>query len=423
MQEPEINELLRQRLTSKGPKRILALDGGGIRGALTLGILEKIEQILAERHKEIIPIEKFRLYHYFDLIGGTSTGAIIAAALATGMKASDIKGKYKALGEEVFQKRKLFGLITNPLNMFSYSYHAAPLEKHLEGLFGDCVLGDKKNKTGLCVVAKRLDKFSTWPVTNNPNAKYFADNRFPLKEIVRASSAAPTYFKPEEMVVDRKGQKGTFVDGGVSIMNNPSLQLFLIATVKGYHIGGYNETIVNEKTVKEGIAWKAGEKDLFIVSVGTGRKDKAVMAQKWINPNVLQMAKILPDQFMNDANETVDTMMHLLGKFPPDYTPRKIDSEIGNMGNDILMNQKAFSYVRYNADLAYEKLKTDLGINDISKEDADRLTQMDDARNIDNLVKIGEAAATKVLPAHFPSAFNLTPESIYDEEIQKRNNP
>ena len=214
MPEPEINEQLRERLTSNGPKRILALDGGGIRGALTLGYLEKIEQILADRHKDIIPKDKFRLHHYFDLIGGTSTGAIIAAALATGLKAAEIKEKYKKLGVEVFQKRKLFGFLPNPFNVFSYSYHAGPLIKHLEAIFGDSVLGDNKNKTGLCIVAKRLDKFSTWPVTNNPNALYFSDNRFTLKEIVRASAAAPTYFKPEILTVDRKGQKGSFVDGG-----------------------------------------------------------------------------------------------------------------------------------------------------------------------------------------------------------------
>ena len=106
--------------------------GGGIRGALTLGYLEKIEQILAERHKAIIPIEKFRLYHYFDLIGGTSTGAIIAAALATGLKASEIKEKYKKLGVEVFQKRKLLGFLPNPFKVFSYSYHSGPLIKNLE---------------------------------------------------------------------------------------------------------------------------------------------------------------------------------------------------------------------------------------------------------------------------------------------------
>lgn len=413
MQEPEINEQLIKRLTAEGPKRILALDGGGIRGALTLGYLEKIEETLAERHQHIIPQDEFRLHHYFDLIGGTSTGAIIAAALATGWKASDIKVKYKALGEEVFKKRKLLGIFPNPLNKLSYSYHAEPLKKHLNIIFGDNVLGDNSNKTGLCIIAKRLDKFSTWPVTNNPNAKYFPDNRFPLKEIVRASTAAPTYFKPELLPVDKEGQIGSFVDGGVSIMNNPSMQLFLIATLKGYHIGGYNNITVNNEPQKEGITWKAGDDNLFIVSVGTGRRDKAVMAKKWKNPHVLKMAKILPDQFMNDANETVEMVMHLLGKFPPQYTPRKIDSEIGNMLSDSLMNQKAFTYVRYNADLAKDKLQSELGIKDIPDEEIKRLTEMDDTRNIDNLVRIGNVAAANVLPVHFPAAFDLTAQSIY----------
>ena len=422
MSEFEISQQLINRFTSAGPKRILALDGGGIRGALTLGYLEKIEEILAERHKQIIPKDKFRLHHYFDLIGGTSTGAIIAAALVKGMKASEVKVKYKELGKEVFQKRKLFGFLPNPFTVFSYSYHAKPLEKHLEKILEGSVLGDKSNKTGLCVIAKRLDTYSTWPVSNNPNAKYFPDNRFKVKDIVRASSAAPTYFKPEILPVDLENQMGSFVDGGISIMNNPSLQLFLMATVKGYRIGGYNEKVVDGEKTEEEITWKAGEKDLFIVSVGTGRKDKKVMAEKWKNPNVLQIAKILPDQFMTDANQIVEMMMNLLGKFPPNYFPRKIDSEVGTMENDILMNQKAFTYVRYNADLAKDKLKSELGIEDISDDEVKRLTQMDDVRNIDNLVKIGKVASGKVLDVHFPVEFDLTPQSIFDEEIQKRNN-
>ena len=69
---------LSERLTAQGPKRILALDGGGIRGALTLWYLGEIEQILRDRHKR----PDLVLCDYFDFIGGTSTGAIIAAALA-----------------------------------------------------------------------------------------------------------------------------------------------------------------------------------------------------------------------------------------------------------------------------------------------------------------------------------------------------
>jgi len=59
------------------PKRILALDGGGLRGILTVGILAKLEELLRDRHGGS---PDFRLCHYFDLIAGTSTGAIIAGA-------------------------------------------------------------------------------------------------------------------------------------------------------------------------------------------------------------------------------------------------------------------------------------------------------------------------------------------------------
>ena len=74
------------RLSSSGPKQILALDGGGIRGALTVGFLARIEQILRERHGR----PDLLFCDYFDLIGGTSTGAIIAAALSIGMSADEV---------------------------------------------------------------------------------------------------------------------------------------------------------------------------------------------------------------------------------------------------------------------------------------------------------------------------------------------
>jgi patatin-like phospholipase/acyl hydrolase len=77
------------------PKRILALDGGGIRGALTLGYLQRIEDILRKQHGDE---KSFRLSQYFDLIGGTSTGSIIAACLAIGMSVNEIKTMNMNLG-------------------------------------------------------------------------------------------------------------------------------------------------------------------------------------------------------------------------------------------------------------------------------------------------------------------------------------
>lgn len=72
-----------------GQKWILSLDGGGVRGVITLAFLERIEQLLASRS-----VGPERLCDRFDLVGGTSTGAIIATALALGMSATEIKDFY-----------------------------------------------------------------------------------------------------------------------------------------------------------------------------------------------------------------------------------------------------------------------------------------------------------------------------------------
>jgi uncharacterized protein len=92
-----------QHLFEGGPKRILALDGGGIRGIVTLQILRRIESLLKERFGD----GDLRLCDYFDLIGGTSTGAIIAAGLATGYSVEKLDELYRGLGRHVF-KDELF---------------------------------------------------------------------------------------------------------------------------------------------------------------------------------------------------------------------------------------------------------------------------------------------------------------------------
>jgi patatin-like phospholipase/acyl hydrolase len=66
-----------RHLFGPGPKRILALDGGGVRGAISVAFLERIESLLSERLGGAI-----RLGDWFDLVGGTSTGALISGALA-----------------------------------------------------------------------------------------------------------------------------------------------------------------------------------------------------------------------------------------------------------------------------------------------------------------------------------------------------
>jgi patatin-like phospholipase/acyl hydrolase len=416
----DINPLLTKRFTAPGPKRILALDGGGIRGALSLGYLEKIEEVLREKHKHLYQNpDDFRLCHYFDLIGGTSTGAIIAAALATGEKAEKITSLYKTLGTEIFAQKKYkeftinLGFWKRTLKLFTnYKYNSEPLQKNLEAIFKDSVLGDLKNKTGLCILSKRFDTFSTWPVTNNPNARYFSRNRFPLKKIIRASTAAPTFFKPEVMDVG-DGKISSFVDGGMSLMNNPAFQLFLIAAVKGYRIAGMNEATAEGKT------WQTGKDNLLIVSVGTGRREKKLDAAKWTNPNLAKLAPQVSEQFMNDANELVEAMMQFLGYCPDEHDYRDIDREIGNLKNDFLNEKKHFTYVRYNTELiknTIDKYK----IEDIADDVIESLTEMDRSDNVDVLIKIGsKIAASEIKPGNFPDNFNI--KELYDEEVQKRN--
>lgn len=383
------SESLRKRLKAPGPKRILSLDGGGIRGAMTLGFLEQMEQLLAKKHEEkgIMPKADFRLHHYFDLIGGTSTGSIIAALLAiSGQKVSEIKEMYRELGKKIFSDK-------NGLNIFgkriyiNRKYDAAPLKEELLRIFKDARLGDDSNKTGFCAVSKRLDTFSTWPVTNNPEGHYYDKNRFFIRNIVRASTAAPSFFEPELVDVG-EGQQGIFVDGGMSMMNNPSLQLFLTATLDGYNL-----------------KWKTGPEDLLIISVGTGRRDKKLLGKKYEDPNLLVTAQLAPDQFMSDANELVEMMMHFIGKGLGQL--RKIDREVGDLSVDAINGQKAFSYLRYNVDMDLETFSR-LKLDGIEQQNIDDLMNMDAAKNVEELLQIGErAAAEQVKAEHFPEAFNI----------------
>ncbi len=370
----DVSEELQTRLSSKGSKRVLALDGGGIRGAVTLGFLGEIERILAARHDSlgIIKKEDFRLYHYFNLIGGTSTGAIIAALLAVGgFSVMEIKEKYKKLGQRIFSDQNGFNLFGKQI-YFKGKYDSQPLKEELKEIFGDARLGDTTNKTGLCVVTKRLDTCSTWPVTNNPNAMFFKQNQFYIRDIVRASTAAPSYFNPEIIDVGL-GENGVFVDGGMSIMNNPAWQLFLVSTLKGFKLN-----------------WDTGEDNLFIVSKGTGRRSKKMIGEKWKNPNLLDIAQFAPDQFMSDASELVELMMQFVGKATGPM--RRIDLEIGDLSDDAIHGSKAFSYLRYNIEMIKEELEK-IGVTGLKDAQVTNLMNMDLAENVDLLIQVGEHAA------------------------------
>jgi patatin-like phospholipase len=362
------------RLTSPGPKRILALDGGGIRGALTLGFLERIEGIL--RRRLLRP--DLKLCDYFDLIGGTSTGAIIAAGLAIGLDAAAIKAMYLELGGRVFGKKSW--------KKWESFYDDKPLAEELEKLFGQRTLGDGKIGTGLCIVTKRADTASTWPLINHPRGKYYERNaRIPLRVAVRASTAAPAYFVPE-LVEYEPGQSGAFVDGGVSMANNPALQLFLVATLKGFPF-----------------RWPTGEHELLLVSVGTGMWERHGAAESIVDDKVWDWAKNVPGLLMDDATWQNQLILQYLSR---SATPWQIDEEVGDLAGDLLTAEPVLTYLRYNVRLETGALAA-LGLSDLAPRALD-LREMSKAENRADLARIGDAAAaTMVRDEHFPDAFNV----------------
>ncbi|RWO49214.1 patatin-like phospholipase family protein [Mesorhizobium sp.] len=370
-----------ERLQSAGPKRILALDGGGIRGALTLGYLKRIERILRESHGR----SDLVLASYFDLIGGTSTGAIIAAALAIGMSADEVETIYLDFGGEVFGDRKNTAGLPR-LGILRGRYSAEPLRRKLKQYFGDMTLDDEAIRTGLCVVTKRADTNSTWPLLNHPNGRYFETNRqILLRRAVRASTAAPTYFDPEAIDIGG-GIEGAFVDGGVSLHNNPALLLFLIATLKGFPF-----------------RWPTGEDKLLLVSVGTGHWDEARSFNKAMNARLWNWASNVPSMLMDDASWLNQLLLQYLAKSP---TATQIDSEVGSLGDDLMGDRPALTYLRYNVRLEQEALRG-LGFPDLAKR-AEQLRDMSCADNRQDLNSIGtRAAQTSVEAIHFPPEFNV----------------
>ncbi|WP_028525198.1 patatin-like phospholipase family protein [Runella limosa] len=362
-------------MTINNHHRILALDGGGIRGAITLGYLEKIEVILRERYQK----PDFRLCDYYDLIGGTSTGSIIATLLALGKSVEQIKTLYLELGEAIFSEKESF-LRRYLLAKFKPNKLKAKLDEHL----GELTLGAEELKTGLAIVTKRSDTGGTWVFHNNPHGKYYEANKgILLKNIVRASTAAPSYFEPQQVNVG-KNQQGMFVDGGVSMYNNPALLLFMMATLQGF---GYH--------------WEVGEDKLMITSIGTGISNDRIEMTEAAKRNNLYWALNAADMYMYDANMLGVTILQYLSESP---TAIRINREIGDMKGDLLGGQKFLHYLRYNINLDENELNS-LGFTNINLQS---LREMSKAENRFLLADIGTKAAEKqVKIEHFPKSFDM----------------
>jgi uncharacterized protein len=374
---------------STGPKRILALDGGGIRGILTLQFLQAIESLIKKRFGD-----KTLLCDYFDLIGGTSTGSIIAAGLACGMTVQALEDLYKNIGAKVFQtewwsKYALKGVLAP-------KFPSEPLQAELDRQLGaGTTLDSDKILTGLMIMAKRLDTGSPWPLNNGGRGKYAAqDGALRLTQIVRASTAAPTYFAPEAIRISRRdgtSVDGAFVDGGITPFNDPTLQLLMLAALQGH-----------------GFCWPAGKNNLLLISIGTGRYQQTHTAEDLLRAPAAQQGITSLQSLMDDCERMNRATLQWLTNC---LTPWIIDRAVGDMKLDSQSGPQLATYVRYNAILEPAWLMTELGL-DLAADKLEQIRKMDDPSNLSDLADLGRLAAAKqVKPEHLPASFDLAKAS------------
>jgi uncharacterized protein len=370
---------LAARYQRPGPRRLLALDGGGIRGLMTLGVLAAIEKQLQERRDN----PHLRLCDFFDAIAGTSTGAIIAAGLARGMSVARLVSFYKEFGVEAFTKRPL-------LERWKSRYENGALQRKLQSEFGaDTTLEPEHLRCLLLVVTRNATTDSAWPIFSNPWSKYNRRDRkdcnlrIPLWQIVRASTAAPVYFPPETIAWDKDdaSKQFVFVDGGTTAYNNPAFLLYRMVTEPAY-----------------GLAWPKGERNMMVVSVGTGSAPGS--GQSADNPELNAVAAAVQtlSALMNQAAFDQDLSCRTIGRC---VAGAPLDREVGDLiprtstGEHVTLSEdlgRSFLYARYDATLTREGLQS-IDCGDIDPGD---VSLLDSVAHMDALWRVGCGAGAQV---------------------------
>ena len=285
---------VRTVLQRGGPRKLLALDGGGIRGLITVEVLGEVEdQLRGERGDE------FRLSDEFDYVAGTSTGAIIATCLSLGMSVAEIRAFYRDSGTAMFDKASL-------LRRFRTKFEDEKLGAKLKQVIGpETTLGTDRLKTLLLIVMRNATTDSPWPLSNNPHAKYNLEerrrDRAGLQPGPAALAARARQHRRADVLPARGDQAGgpghfLMVDGGVTMYNNPAFLLFLMATVEPYNL-----------------RWTAGKDQMLVVSIGTGTSPKANQDLAPDDMNLIYNASSIPSALMFAALNEQDFLCRVFG--------------------------------------------------------------------------------------------------------------
>lgn len=299
---------------------ILSIDGGGIRGIIPGVILEYVESELRKFEGDDV-----RLADYFDLIAGTSTGGILTGLYLLPDVAKNSRPKYtaqEAVDLYFLNGPKIFDLSIwqriDTLGGFSdEKYDAAAFEKALKNYFGDSLLSDLLKPCLITAydIEKRAAVFF-----NSEDARQTDVKNFKMRDVVRATSSAPTYFEPAR-IFSQDGAASALIDGGV-FANNPALCAYAEARKLSFAPAGKTEQPCGQ--------------DMLLISVGTGSKSMArkqpYKYEKFKNAGKLKWIHPVIEIMMSGNSETVNyQLLQMFDTFAQqdkhDY--HRLDPDIG----------------------------------------------------------------------------------------------
>jgi len=291
-------------------KKVLSIDGGGIRGIIPAIILSEIEKRTETRIADL-----------FDLIAGTSTGGILALGLVKPSQddeqrpqyaASDLADLYAKEGSRIFS-RSLWHRIIAVDSLLDEKYDAGGLEAVLKDYFGDLLLS--KAVTETLVTSYELETREPWFFARH-KALDDPGHDFPMRFVARATSAAPTFFEPEELTTTKP--HGGLVDGGV-YANNPAMCAYV--ETKELH---------------------PDADEVLVVSLGTGQHTRPIHYEEARDWGLALWAKPILNVVFDGVSDTVDHQMRILCRDSDEGDPRyyRFQTEL-NVGSDDMDNATA----------------------------------------------------------------------------------
>lgn len=309
---------------SNTPYRVLAIEGGGMRGYYTATLLNALCRLFNDGSP------KADWGKNLDLICGTSTGAILACAIAKGVPLQEVMGMYKEEGKRIFFRpmpkniiKRMYWLMQH---LGHHSTEAVHLKNALENYFGDMTLEGiyKERGIALCIPAVNASDYRAW-VFKTPHDKTFnRDKKYRLVDVCMASAAAPLLFSPHRVKNPNNPDNiQHFVDGGMWA-NSPVLvslieALKIVQSERDIHIlsVGTVDTPNGDPNALRKSQWGIRQWKLGIESM-----EMSISAQSY---GYYNMALFVANSFSKNGREIKVMRLVEKPKSPGDYSAIGID--------------------------------------------------------------------------------------------------